>query len=98
MRNQKTGENRVLKGFTLGAGVKVGPVLFDMAYKMGKSTRNVSNLNTTLSAAETTVFGDSIGIEEEKLKTRELVFSVIYQFKGEWIRNATRWLVVGGGE
>ncbi len=98
MRNQKTGENRVLKGFTLGAGVKVGPVLFDMAYKMGKSTRNVSNLNTTLSAAETTVFGDSVGVEEEKLKTRELVFSVIYQFKGEWIRNATRWLVVDGGE
>lgn len=96
MRNAKTGENRVLKGFTVGTGVKLGPVLLDVAYKAGKSTRSVSNLNTTLSAAETTVFGDAAGIESETLKTREFVFSTIYQFKGEWIRQATRWLMVGG--
>ncbi len=96
MANAATGENRVLKGFTVGTGIKVGPIAFDIAFKAGESKRLVGGLNTTLSAGETTVFGNSLGLEEERLKTRELVFSVIYQFKGEWIRNASRWLVTGG--
>ncbi len=95
MRDAISGENRVLTGFTVGTGVKWGDLRADIAYKRGTSHRNVGSLHTPLSVGDGVTFaaGD-LGLSAEKLKSTETILSLIYQFKGEWLRKAARWVIV----
>lgn len=98
LRDPITHENRVLRGFTFGTGVKAGNLTFDMAWKFARSKRMTGQLVTPLSIGNPDSDGYAVmdAPERESIQTREFVASLIYQFKGEAVRRAFRWLLVTG--
>lgn len=99
MRDAISGENRVLVGYTFGTGVKWGDLRLDLAFRRGRSQRQVGALHTPLSVGDGVTFGSpNLGLSSEKLTSKETVVSLIYQFKGEWLRQAARWAFVSPEE
>lgn len=96
LRDPVSGANRVFRGFTVGTGLKAGNLTLDLAWKLGRSRRMTGSMVTPLSLVDNAKYGGLSGLGEEKVTTRELVASVILQFKGEGLRKAFRWLLVSG--
>ena len=85
-------EQRVLKGWTLGIGIKIKDVVLDLAYKNAKDNRRASRYNT-----DTPIGGvASIAVGNETLEEKRYYLSLIYQFNAEKIRRALSWVLVGG--
>lgn len=97
-----TGTTRVLRGLTLGVGVKQGPLSFDVAYKRAVGSRQagiptdpksafdlLSGRSVELGLAQTHPF-----IGQERITNHVLKASVIWQFKGEGLRKMLHWLLV----
>jgi hypothetical protein len=86
-----TSEQRVLKGWTLGIGVKAGAVVLDLAYKDARDRRSASRFNT-----DTPIGGvASTAVGLETLEERRFFASLIYQFDAERIRRALAWILIG---
>ena len=90
--DDRTGQQRVLEGWTAGFGVKRGSVTLDVAYRQAHSRREASRLNTDAPIGG--VASVAYGFEQED--ERKLYLSVIYQFKGTTLQRALSWLLVGG--
>jgi len=86
--DRRTGQQRVLKGFTLGVGLKFKTLTLDLAYKDAKAEGDVSRV-LLLNGA----FLEALGREE--LRERRLYLTAILQLKGERARKALEWLFVG---
>jgi hypothetical protein len=86
--DRRTGQQRVLKGFTLGVGLKFRTLTLDLAYKDAKAEGDVSRV-LLLNGA----FLEALG--RETLRERRLYLTAILQLKGERARRALEWLFVG---
>jgi hypothetical protein len=85
-------EQRVLKGWTLGVGIKVRDVVLDLAFKNAKDNRRASRYNT-----DTPIGGvASIAVGNETLEEKRYYASLIYQFNAEKVRRALSWIFIGG--
>ncbi len=86
--DRRTGQQRILKGFTLGLGLKFKALTLDLAYKDARAENDVSKLlllNGT--------FLEATGREE--LRERRVYLTAILQLKGDRARKAIDWLFVG---
>jgi hypothetical protein len=85
-------EQRVLKGWTLGIGIKVKDVVLDLAFKNARDNRRASRYNT-----DTPIGGvASIAVGNETLEEKRYYASLIYQFNAEKVRQALSWIFIGG--
>lgn len=98
-----TGTTRVLTGFTLGVGVKQGPLAVDLAYKHASDRRSagvpadqasalaaLSQTNVQLGLADLYPF-----VGEQKVTNDQIKLSVIWQFKGEGLRAFFQKVLIG---
>ncbi len=87
----KTLEQRVLRGWTLGLGIKVKDLVLDLAYKDARDHRRASHYNT-----DTPIGGvASTATGTETLSERRVYTSLIYQFKGDVLHRVLTWVFVG---
>ena len=85
-------EQRVLKGWTVGVGVKVRDLVFDLAYKDARDHRQASRYNT-----DTPIGGvASTAVGTETLEEKRIYASLIYQFKADSFQRALSWILIGG--
>jgi long-subunit fatty acid transport protein len=82
---------RVLKGWTVGVGIKAGGVVLDLAFKNARDNRPASRFNTDtpLGGVASTALG------QETLEEKRFFASLIYQFDAGRIRRALAWIFVG---
>jgi len=87
----RTLEQRVLRGWTVGLGLKFKQMTVDMAYRVARDQRNASRYNTDapVGGVSDTAFGT------ETLAERRFSTSLIYQFEAEKIRRALAWFLIG---
>lgn len=86
--DRRTGQQRVLKGFTAGLGLKFKSLTLDLAFKDAEAENDVSKLlllNGT--------FLEATG--RETLRERRVYLTAILQLKGDRARKAMEWLFVG---
>jgi hypothetical protein len=86
--DRRTGQQRVLKGFTAGLGLKFKALTLDLAFKEAEAENDVSKLlllNGT--------FLEATG--RETLRERRVYLTAILQLKGARARKAMEWLFVG---
>jgi hypothetical protein len=86
--DRRTGQQRILKGFTLGVGLKFKALTLDLAYKDAKAENDVSKL-LLLNGN----FLEATGREE--LRERRIYLTAILQLKGARAKKAIDWLFVG---
>jgi len=87
----QTGQQRVLKGWTAGLGVKLNHVTVDLAYRDARSQRYASRLN-----ADAPVGGlVSYAYGTENLDEKRLFLSLILQLDADRVRRAVGWLFSG---
>ena len=87
----QTLQQRVLRGWTLGFGLKFRDLAVDVAYRSARDQRSASRFNT-----DSPVGGvASLALGTETLEERRICTSLIYQFEAERIRRALAWLLVG---
>jgi len=89
----RTGSQRVLRGWTLGTGLKRGRLTLDVAYKEAHDRRTVSRFNTD---APTGGFS-ATAVGTERLRERSLLASVIWQLDEAWVRRTLGWAFLGSG-
>ena len=97
--DNRTGEQRVLKGFTLGVGLKQGALAFDLAFKRATGARSASVPEDPFSGF-VDLAGDGYDkyynfTGREEVTITQLKASVIYQFKGEGLRAFFRKVLIG---
>ena len=90
--DEATGQQRILKGWTAGFGLKFRDLTADVAYRVASSRRSVSRFNTDAPIGG--VAGTAYGTEQDD--ERKLYLSLIYQFKAAPLQKALAWLLVGG--
>ncbi len=91
MVDTRTGAQRVVLGWTVGFGVKRGPVTVDAAYRESRSTRFASRLNADAPLGGLTSYAYGF----ETLQERRLFLSLIVQLDGDQVRKAMAWLFQG---
>jgi long-subunit fatty acid transport protein len=85
-------EQRVLTGWTLGLGIKLKDLAFDLAFKDARDQRRASRYNT-----DTPIGGvAATALGTETLEEKRYYASLIYQFNSEAVRKALSWMFVGG--
>ncbi|MBI4911183.1 MAG: hypothetical protein HY823_00450 [Acidobacteria bacterium] len=89
LKDRRTGEQRVFKGWTLGVGVKAGAFTLDVAYKKSDAMRNVARLQLTSSGTASYITG------QEDLDEQRVFLSLIWQLDPLTVRRALRWVFVG---
>ncbi len=83
-----TGQQRILKGYTLGFGLKFKALTLDVAFKDAKAENDVSRILL--------VDGQFLGaVGREELRERRVYLTAILQLKGPRARRAIDWLFVG---
>ncbi len=87
----RTLSQRVLRGWTVGLGLKFKQMTVDVAYRDAHDRRSASRYNTDapVGGVSATAFGT------ETLAERRFSTSLIYQFEADKIRRALAWLLVG---
>jgi long-subunit fatty acid transport protein len=88
----RTGEQRVLKGWTAGLGVKYRDVTVDLAYRYSRGRRYASRLNADAPTGGVTSFAYG----EDLLEERRLFLSLILQLDTAKVHRALGWLFTGG--
>lgn len=83
-----TGQQRVLKGYTVGLGLKFKALTLDLAFKDAKAENDVSKLFVLNGT-----FQQAVGREE--LREKRVYLTAILQLKGEGAKKALDWLFVG---
>ena len=83
-----TGQQRILKGYTLGVGLKFRALTLDLAFKDAKAENDVSRIFVLNGA-----FQQAVGREE--LREKRIYLTAILQLKGEGAKKALDWLFVG---
>lgn len=86
--DRQTGQQRVLKGYTFGLGLKFKALTLDLAFKDAKAENDVSRV-LLLNGS----FVDALGREE--LREKRVYLTAILQLKGDRARKAIDWLFVG---
>jgi long-subunit fatty acid transport protein len=85
-------EQKVLKGWTLGLGLKVRDLTFDLAFKDAREHRQASRYNTDAPIGGVA----STAVGTESLEERRVYASLIYQFKADAFQRALSWVFIGG--
>jgi hypothetical protein len=87
----KTGQQRVLRGWTAGFGVKLGSMTVDMAYRDSRSHRYASRLNADSPLGGVT----SYAYGNENLEEKRIFLSLIFQMDAEKAHKALGWFFRG---
>jgi len=87
----RTGRQRVVYGWTLGLGLKRGPVTVDAAWRESRSARYASRLNTDAPLGGITSYAFGM----ETINERRLYLSLIVQLDGDQVRRAVSWIFQG---
>lgn len=86
--DRRTGQQRVLKGYTLGVGLKFKALTLDLAFKDARAENDVSKI-LLLNGS----FLEATGREE--LREKRVYLTAILQLKGDRAKKAIDWLFVG---
>jgi hypothetical protein len=86
--DSRTGQQRILKGYTLGVGLKFKAFTLDLAFKDAKADSDVSRV-FPLNGAFLVALG------REELREKRAYLTAILQLKGDGAKRALDWLFVG---
>lgn len=86
--DSRTGQQRVLKGYTLGVGLKFKAFTLDLAFKDAKAENDVSKVYALNG-------GFQVALGQEELREKRLYLTAILQLKGDGAKRALDWLFVG---
>lgn len=89
--DDRTQQQRILRGWTAGFGLKVRDMTVDVAYRDARNQREVSRFNTDapIGGVASTAYGT------EQDDERKLYLSLIYQFNAATVQKALSWILVG---
>jgi len=87
----RTLQQRIFRGFTIGAGLKIGSLVMDLAYHGAKSYRDVSRYTVDAPSGGFS----TVSYGREVLNEKRLLLSVTGRIPDETMRKALSWFFIG---